>query len=681
MSRTVVVRKERWRRALAITGTFTMFLGSVLPGVASASTLLNYRDEFLAESYIGSDGSNAWLSPWIESGENDGPAKGAIQVADDGHCHTDRCLMIGKDGPGYASVYRSFGANGATSISLSFNYERHRHGAGAGSIQLAASQSGTTWTVLDTLSLQTEDQNQTIATYDLSAYAGPDARIRFSLLGGSDDSHINVDNLEIVAVVGSQPTFDQDLQNRTDSEGSVIAIDASATDPEADTLSYSATGLPPGVLIDTVSGIIIGVIDPSAGAGSPYTTTVTVSDGTGTSSDSFIWTISATNQAPTAADRPVSLAEDDVTGQTIDLIDPTYANDPDGDQLFLTDLDTSTVTGWMITNNGDGTVWVVPYPNFDGTDRATYTISDDRGGTITAALVLSVQPTPDPPQIDSPPSLIGQAGTTITYAGGSGDPDSNETLNFSLENGAEQVPPGAQVDPSTGEFSWSIPTTQTPGTYQLWLKLTDSTGLSAMTPLTIDVTPIPATPPSAPVPTAPPGPSSSTTVAIPKITAPTPPVTTAPTPSTAPLPTTISPPPVATSPTTIAPDLASTPESIEAPPSEPAPQPEAVGVKPTMTADEATAAKEDLVSTMVAGSTRATPEEYSSPMLSPREGLAVSFASAVETLKNNLVMSLILGLLLATFLLIGVEKREGRDGIVQDGSVNHSLLIPRTSPA
>ena len=554
-----------------------MLLGSVLPGVASASTLLNYRDEFLAESYTGSDGSNAWLSPWIESGENDGPDKGAIQVANDGHCLTDICLMIGRDGPDYASVYRSFGANGATSISLSFSYERHRHGAGAGSIQLAASQSGTAWTVLDSLSLQTDDDNQTIATYDLSAYAGPDARIRFSLIGGSDDSHINVDNLEIVAVVGSQPTFDQDLQNRTDSEGSVIAIYATATDPEADTLSYSATGLPPGVLIDTVSGLISGVIDPSAGAGSPYTTTVTVSDGTGTSSDSFIWAISATNQAPTAADRPVSLTEDDVAGQTIDLIDPTYANDPDGDQLFLTDLDTSTVTGWMITNNGDGTVWVVPYPNFDGTDHATYTISDDRGGTVTAALVLSVQSTPDPPHIDSPPSLIGQAGTTITYAGGSGDPDSNETLDFSLENGAQQVPPGAQVDPTTGEFTWSIPTTQTPGTYQLWLKVTDSTGLSAMTPLTIDVTAIPATPPSAPVPTAPPGPTSSTTVAIPEITASTPPVTTAPTPSTAPLPTTISPPVVATSPTTTAPNLASTPEPIEAPPSKPTPQPEAVG--------------------------------------------------------------------------------------------------------
>ena len=44
-------------------------------------------------------------------------------------------------------------------------------------------------------------------------------------------------------------------------------------------------------------------------------------------------------------------------------------------------------------------------------------------------------------------------------------------------------------------------------------------------------------------------------------------------------------------------------------------------------------------------------------------------------------MSLILGLLLATFLLVGVEKREDTDGIVEDGSVNHSLRIPRTSLA
>ena len=47
-----------------------------------------------------------------------------------------------------------------------------------------------------------------------------------------------------------------------------------------------------------------------------------------------------------------------------------------------------------------------------------------------------------------------------------------------------------------------------------------------------------------------------------------------------------------------------------------------------MTAEEATAAKEDLVSTMVAGSTYATPEENASPMFEPsrRFGRLIRFS-------------------------------------------------------
>ena len=46
------------------------------------------------------------------------------------------------------------------------------------------------------------------------------------------------------------PTFDQDLQNRTNAQGAVISLSAHATDPELDTLTYAATGLPNGLSIN-----------------------------------------------------------------------------------------------------------------------------------------------------------------------------------------------------------------------------------------------------------------------------------------------------------------------------------------------------------------------------------------------------------------------------------------------
>jgi hypothetical protein len=46
--------------------------------------------------------------------------------------------------------------------------------------------------------------------------------------------------------------------------------------------------------------------------------------------------------------------------------------------------------------------------------------------------------------------------------------------------------------------------------------------------------------------------------------------------------------------------------------------------------------------------------------LDPREGLAVSFSSAVETLKGNLANSVLLGITISILLLLGVDKREER---------------------
>ena len=479
------MRREKWRRVLAMATVISSLVAS-LPAVAVAS--LTYRDEFSSDSYSGSDGNTSWLSPWVESGESNGPWSGALQVEDDSRCHTAECLIIGRDGGSYASIYRSYGSAGAASVSLTFDYERHRHGSGAGTVQLAASQNGTTWTVVSTFSLQVNDGGQQTGSYDLTPFAGPNSRIRFSLVGGSDDSHMNIDNVDIVVLPGGQPTFDQNLADRTDSEGSVISIDAGATDPDGDLLAYSANGLPPGIQIDPITGLVSGVVAVGAGAGSPYAASVTVSDGTNSAIDTFSWTISASNQAPAATDRSVSLPEDDAVGITLDLLDPAFVNDPDGDQLSLVDFDTSTVTGWVITNNGDGTISVTPYPNFDGNDSATYTVADGRGGTATAALQLIVQPSPDSPTIDQPPSLSGAAGTTVSFTAESGDPDTGDTASYSLVDGFQPVPAGAQIDPMTGEFSWPIPANQPSGWYRFDLWVTDSTGQSASVEIAIDVT-------------------------------------------------------------------------------------------------------------------------------------------------------------------------------------------------
>jgi uncharacterized protein YjiK len=108
-----------------------------------------------------------------------------------------------------------------------------------------------------------------------------------------------------VVVVNSDPSFSQNLGDRTGSEGEVVSLSAAATDPDGEGLTYGATGLPPGLSIDAGSGLISGTIAPGAASGGPYAVEVTVADGPEVdATDTFTWTVvtAATNPTVTLLD-------------------------------------------------------------------------------------------------------------------------------------------------------------------------------------------------------------------------------------------------------------------------------------------------------------------------------------------------------------------------------------------
>jgi len=63
-------------------------------------------------------------------------------------------------------------------------------------------------------------------------------------------------------------------------------------DPDGDPLTYGATDVPPGVVVDGATGLVTGT-PTSAGT---YVVTATVMDGSLSSSQTFTWTI--TNGGP-----------------------------------------------------------------------------------------------------------------------------------------------------------------------------------------------------------------------------------------------------------------------------------------------------------------------------------------------------------------------------------------------
>ena len=97
-----------------------------------------------------------------------------------------------------------------------------------------------------------------------------------------------------VTNVNRNPTFNQNLPDRTDAEGASISLSAAATDLDGDTLTYAATGLPTGLSIDTGTGLITGTIAAGAAPGSPWHVEITVRDGTTVdATDLFDWTVTS----------------------------------------------------------------------------------------------------------------------------------------------------------------------------------------------------------------------------------------------------------------------------------------------------------------------------------------------------------------------------------------------------
>ena len=92
-----------------------------------------------------------------------------------------------------------------------------------------------------------------------------------------------------------------------------------------------------------------------------------------------------TNTVPVAADDPVTTVEDSKV--IIDVL----ANDTDAnnDTLTITDYERTSVEGGSV-NLVDGKLSYIPKAGFTGTDTFNYTVSDGRGGTASAKVVITV---------------------------------------------------------------------------------------------------------------------------------------------------------------------------------------------------------------------------------------------------------------------------------------------------
>lgn len=135
------------------------------------------------------------------------------------------------------------------------------------------------------------------------------------------------------------------IGNQSSDVGATVSLTTGASDADGDSLTFSASGLPSGLAIDSSTGAITGTLSASANT---YSVTVSVTDGTDSDSETFNWTVVQPNRAPVMG--AIGDQTDDENA-TVSL--STGATDADGDTLTYT---ASGLPGGLSINSSTGQI-------------------------------------------------------------------------------------------------------------------------------------------------------------------------------------------------------------------------------------------------------------------------------------------------------------------------------------
>ncbi|MEW6100680.1 MAG: putative Ig domain-containing protein [Candidatus Omnitrophota bacterium] len=237
-----------------------------------------------------------------------------------------------------------------------------------------------------------------------SAQAGTYPGVHFEVSDGSQSSY---ENITITVSHINNPPVLEALGDKTVAEGALLTFTVSASDPDADTLTFSAENLPAGASFNnrTFSW------RPGYEQAGSYNVDFIVSDGNG-SSDSETITITVTNinRSPIVTNIPSSLNKSE--GEVLTAAEIELATDPDADTL------TYTYSGWLNS---------LPY-NISYADSGIHTLHiavSDGALTSEKDIIINVSNVNRPPILDPIGNKSIDEGTTLSFNATASDPDSD----------------------------------------------------------------------------------------------------------------------------------------------------------------------------------------------------------------------------------------------------------------
>jgi hypothetical protein len=289
--------------------------------------------------------------------------------------------------------------------------------------------------------------------------AGRSATQSFTIdVGNANDAPVLVP----VGVGTGDQTFDQ---------GDTVNLDTSVgfSDPDGDTLTYSAAGLPPNLALDANTGVLSGTLTNDDAIGGPngdgvYAVLITADDGnTGTVDDDFTLTVNNINDAPSITSTAITAATEG-TQYTYNVV----AEDIDGDAVTITAV---ALPSWLtLTDSGSGTATLSGTPTSADIGQVNITLSVSDGSLAgDQSFSINVAAVGAPPDVTPPViTLLGNATVTLTV--GDSYTDAGATATDDVDGDlTDQIVVTVSPPVDTG----------TPGTYTVSYNVSDAAGNAA----------------------------------------------------------------------------------------------------------------------------------------------------------------------------------------------------------
>jgi len=225
--------------------------------------------------------------------------------------------------------------------------------------------------------------------------------------------------------------------------GDVVSLAVSGSDVDGDTVTYSATGLPPGVSMNATTGLISGTLSASSGSSTPYSVTVTASDGTLSASQTFSWFVSK-NVVTLSSPGDQTNTEGDTVSLQLAATDSgslTLSYQASG---LPTGLALNTTTGLISGKVATGASANGPY-------AVTVTATDTQGNSSSQQFNWTINAPAHALSLTNPGAKSNVEGDTVSLQLVGSDPD-GDTLSYA----ASGLPIGLMIDSQTGLISGTV---------------------------------------------------------------------------------------------------------------------------------------------------------------------------------------------------------------------------------